>query len=549
MARHKSNRKSCLSHVLRAACAFGAAAIIHYGSNVRHHVFALASVTSIESAEGRDRVPSSPRNDELHPFPVDRSLRLKRQDKDASRVARKPKEKNVIDDKEGVNTVERALDSSLNVDQTRKLKRKKTRTPKGSEKDQSSGGTSSGDAEKNNGANRNGRNKHDTKIGGTSNGKTSMNGGVRDQSSSGTPPGVTKKKNGANRDATKGGRKKNRFGDGAMSDASTTRGNNKVNRMNARKKPQKMNEVTKLDSVMNTGTASPHSANSNAADSFLTTFSDAKKRGGNKQKRVKKKNTVGSAGYDTPGIYAQSSTSSWGSSGKDVFYHSGNAEMESGGKGGVSEEPGDESESVWNSDGWEESAWNQAGWEESVWKPAGWTEVPHEVLYDYKNACPCVYVDAPSWGSPWGGISAWAGATPGTGAGSTSGTGVGSTSGTGAVATPGTGAGSTSGTGVGSTSGTGAVATPGTGAGSTWGTGVGSTSGTGAVATPWGAGGSGSKLKTKSSKKAKSNNRKLQWGGVQHKPERIKVCTCVPSYFPTYFPTHNPTEEPTKEPT
>ena len=521
----KSIRKSRLCHVLLSACTFGAAAIIHYGSNVRYHVFALASVTSNESADGRDRVPSSPRTDELHLFPVDRSLRLKRQDKDASRVARKPKEKNVIDDKEGVNTVERTLDSSLNVDQTRKLKRKKTRTPKGSEKDQSSGGTSSGDAEKNNGANRNGRNKHDTKIGGTSNGKTSMNGGVKDQSSSGTPPGVTKKKNGANRDATKGGRKKNRFGDGATSDASTTRGNNKVNRMNARKKPQTKNGVTKLDSVMNTGTASPHSANSNAADSFLTTFSDAKKRGGNKQKRVKKKNKVGSAGYDTPGIYAQSSTSSWGSSGKDVSYHSGNAEMESGGKGGVSEEPGDESESVWNSDGWEESAWNQAGWEESVWKPAGWTEVPHEVLYDYKNACPCVYVDAPSWGSSWGGISAWAETTPGTGAGSTSGTGVGSTSGTGAVATPGTGA------------------------GSTWGTGVGSTSGTGAVATPWGAGGSGSKLKTKSSKQAKSNKRKLQWGGVQHKPERIKVCTCVPSYFPTYFPTHNPTEEPTKEPT
>ena len=455
---------------------------------MRYHVFALASVTSNESADGRDRVPSSPRTDELHLFPVDRSLRLKRQDKDASRVARKPKEKNVIDDKEGVNTVERALDSSLNVDQTRKLKRKKTRTPKGSEKDQSSGGTSSGDAEKNNGANRNGRNKHDTKIGGTSNGKTSMNGGVKDQSSSGTPPGVTKKKNGANRDATKGGRKKNRFGDGATSDASTTRGNNKVNRMNARKKPQTKNGVTKLDSVMNTGTASPHSANSNAADSFLTTFSDAKKRGGNKQKRVKKKNKVGSAGFHTPEIlYAEtsatswgSSTSSWGSSGKDVSYR-------------------DESESVWNSDGWEESAWKPAGWEESAWKPAGWTEVPH----DYKYACPCVYVDAPSWGSSWGGITAWGGTTLDTGAGSTSGTGAGSTSGTGAGSTSGPGAGSTSGTG------------------------------------------SGSKLGTKSGKQAKSNRRKLQWGGVQHKPERIKVCTCVPTYFPTYNPTYNPTEEPT----
>ena len=523
----KSNRKSRLSHVLVAVCAFGAAAIIHYGNKVRYHVFALASVTSNESTGGRDRVPASPRNDELHPFPIDRSLRLKRHDKDESQIAaRKPKEKNAVDDKEGVNTVERASDSSLNVDQTRQLNRKKTRKPKGSEKDLSSGGTSSGDANKYNGANRNGRNKHGTKIGGTSNGNTSMNGGGSDQSSGGTPPGATKKKNGANRDATKGGRKKDRFSDGATSDALTTRGNNKaiqknganrdatkgsrkkdrfsdgatsdalttrgnnkVNKMDARKKPQKMNGVTNLDSEMNTGTASPHRANSTAAISILMTF-DAKKRGGNKQKRVKKKNKVGSAGFHTPEIlYAEtsatswgSSTSSWGSSGKDVSYR-------------------DESESVWNSDGWEESAWNQAGWEESVWKPAGWTEVPHEVLYDYKNACPCVYVDAPSWGSSWGGISAWAETTPGTGAGSTSGTG------------------------------------------------VGSTSGTGAVATPWGAGGSGSKLKTKSSKQAKSNKRKLQWGGVQHKPERIKVCTCVPSYFPTYFPTHNPTEEPTKEPT
>jgi hypothetical protein len=536
----KSNRKSRLSHVLVAACAFGAAAIIHYGNKVRYHVFALASVTSNESTGGRDRVPASPRNDELHPFPIDRSLRLKRHDKDESQIAaRKPKEKNAVDDKEGVNTVERASDSSLNVDQTRQLNRKKTRKPKGSEKDLSSGGTSSGDANKYNGANRNGRNKHGTKIGGTSNGNTSMNGGGSDQSSGGTPPGATKKKNGANRDATKGGRKKDRFSDGATSDALTTRGNNKaiqknganrdatkgsrkkdrfsdgatsdalttrgnnkVNKMDARKKPQKMNGVTNLDSVMNTGTASPHRANSTAADSLLMTF-DAKKRGGNKRKRVKKKNKVGSAGFHTPGIYAEtsatswgSSTSSWGSSGKDVSYR-------------------DESESVWNSDGWEESAWKPAGWEESAWKPAGWTEVPH----DYKYACPCVYVDAPSWGSSWGGITAWGGTTLGTGAGSTSGTGAGSTLGTGAGLTSGTGAGSTSGTGAGSTSGTGA----------------GSTSGTG----------SGSKLGTKSGKQAKSNRRKLQWGGVQHKPERIKVCTCVPTYFPTYNPTYNPTEEPT----
>jgi hypothetical protein len=43
-----------------------------------------------------------------------------------------------------------------------------------------------------------------------------------------------------------------------------------------------------------------------------------------------------------------------------------------------------------------------------------------------------------------------------------------------------------------------------------------------------------SKSGAKSSKKAK---RMLQWGGAQHQPEKIKVCTCVPTYFPTYDPT------------
>jgi hypothetical protein len=492
----KSNMRSCISHVILAAYTISAAAIIHYGSSVRYHVFALASVTSNESTDVRGRVPSSPQNNESHPFPIDRSLRLKRQDKDASQVAvRNPKEKNVIDDKEDVNTVKRASDSSLNVDQTMQLKRKKVRNSKGAEKDQSSGGTSSGDTKTHNGANRNGRNKHGTKNSGTSESNTSITGGISDQSSGGTPPGVTKKQNGANRDATKKGRKKGRFSDGATSDALTTRGKKKINKMDARKKPQQMNGLTNLDSVMNSGTASPHSANSTAADSFLTAFYtkfDAKKRGGNKQKPVKKKNKVGSAGYHTPGIYADtlatswgSPTSSWGSSGKDVSYHSGKAGKESSGKEDLSDESGDESDSVWNSDGWEKSGW----------KPSGWTEVPQEVLYDYKNACPCVYIDAPSWGTSWGGVTAWAGTTSGTGAGSTSGTGAEMTSGTGS----------------------------------------GSTAGTGAE----------SKLGTKSSKQAKSNKRKLQWGGAQPKPQKIKVCTCVPTYFPTYNPTHNPTETPT----
>jgi hypothetical protein len=47
----------------------------------------------------------------------------------------------------------------------------------------------------------------------------------------------------------------------------------------------------------------------------------------------------------------------------------------------------------------------------------------------------------------------------------------------------------------------------------------------------------GSTLGTKSSKKTKSADRKLQWGGAQHRPEKISICTCTPTYFPTYNPT------------
>ena len=461
----KSKRKSPLSHVVvQAACAIGAAVIVHCGSNVRFHAFALASEASNESTNGRDRILSSPRNDESHQVPIDGGLRLKGQDKDGSHVAaRRPKEKKVINGKQDVTTIKRASNSRLSVVQSRQLN-KEARLSNGDQNDQSLSGTSSGDAKEQNGVDRNRTNKNGRNNGGTSEGHTSTSGGLSDQFSGDTLPGVNKKKNGADRNGTIKRKKKDRANHGTTSDAMTTNSNNKTTKMNARKKPQQMNEVTDLDSVTNIGVTSKQRANSNATDSFLTKFYanfDAKKKGGNQKTRVKRKKKAGNAGYYTPGIYADTSTSSWGSStsswgssggGKDVSYGSGKSGKESG----------------WKPDGWEESGWKPTGWEKSDWKPAGWTQVSGEWLHDYKNSCPCTYVDAPSWGSAWGGVTAWAG----------------STSGTAEVSTLGTGAVSKSG--------------------------------------------------TKSSKKAKRN---LQWGEAQHMPEKIKICTCVPTYFPTYNPT------------
>ena len=218
------------------------------------------------------------------------------------------------------------------------------------------------------------------------------------------------------------------------------------------------------------------------------------------------------------------------------------------------------------------SSWGSTGGgKPSEWDRSGmysWNQVPGEVVHKHKVECPCVYVDAPSWRSSWGGPSSgssWGASssssssagnamfpatTPGVGAG----TGVGIASGGGGSSWGGPSSGSSS---VGNpplsatTSGTGAgkgVGIASSRGGSSWcGPSLGSSSvgitpysatmqgmGTGTGST---SGREGSTLGTKSSKKAKSSERKLQWGGAQQLPEKILVCTCVPTYFPTYEPT------------
>jgi hypothetical protein len=123
-----------------------------------------------------------------------------------------------------------------------------------------------------------------------------------------------------------------------------------------------------------------------------------------------------------------------------------------------------------------------------IYDAYGGKKLPDELLIEYQDTCPCTYVDVPAY-----------------------------------VDVPTYKSSSASG---------------GWGGSSAW---TGSTSG------------AGTRLlsKTKTGKK-----RKLQWGGiqyqggVQYQAEKIKVCTCVPTYFPSFLPTSMPTsEEPTDNPT
>ncbi len=556
MARHKLKKLRMKSHlyiVLLAACTICI-------------VFALDTDTGKESDHGRKRFTSSAQNDGLHPFPAHVSRRIKGEHKYAPRESpRKPNEMNGLDDREV------ATGSQLNVERSRELNRKKGSNSNKILNGQSTGGTSIGST-------MNSNDGYVVNIGGA-NGHIRFGGG--------------NKKRGSKTNRTKTRTKESLTDDSPKIDSTTTSVET-TSMLATNETPQKMSEVINLNSAMNTGSSSTRKHNSAAADNFLTTFNskfDAKKKGGKKKKRI------GSAGYDLPGIYADTSTSSWGST--------GSAPDEWGG---------------------------------TDMKPTGWTKLPDETVHDYKNACPCVYIDAPSWGSSWGGTSSgssWVGITPlsattpgagaGTGAGSTSGldgsswggpssgsssvgiaplsskaqgTGTeaestldregswdGPTSGSSSVnVAPFAGMTLNTGTWVGSTSGasgptSGTKSSKKTTASSSvgivplsskaQGTGIeaestldregswdGPTSGSSSVnAAPFagmtlntgtwigstsGAGGptSGTKSSKKSKvKKTDSKARNLQWDSAHHQPEKILVCTCVPTYFPTYEPT------------
>ena len=459
----KMKRKSPVSFALLAAvCAIGACTI----------VFALDSVTGNENTGGRDRSASLPRNDGSYPFPVQGSRRIKGEDEHLYRKGeRKPNEMNAFDDREVVSAFKRATDSRLNVEQSRKLNRKNGSDPSGALSGQSSGGTSYGSSNNPNGE-KGGRTSFIS--------DRSTSGRANDQSKGHARFGGRNKKRGAKTNGTKFRTKKGGTNDSPKI-AAMTNNDEATSMLTTMETPQQMSEVMNLNTMMNTATASTRNHNSATADSFLTTFNskfDAKKKGG------KKKKNVGSAGYDLPGIYAESSTSSWGSTG--------------GGK--------------------------QDGWGGSDMKPAGWSKLPDELVHEYKNACPCVYIDAPSWGSSWGGPSSSSssvGITPLSAKTQGIGTEAGSTLGREGSSWDGPSSGSST-----------VNVAPFAGMTLNTGTWVGSTSGAPG----------GPTLGTKSSKKSKvektdSKARKLQWGGAQHQPEKVLVCTCVPTYFPTYNPT------------
>ena len=272
-----------------------------------------------------------------------------------------------------------------------------------------------------------------------------------------TSSGNKKKKrganrNGANRDGTGKGMKKGRAIDGSTQ-SSTGRKRKGGNGNRQKNVAGSINMKTRTDpQVIETDSET-------ATDHFLTKFygkfeeektkKEKKRKDRNKQSGSEHSDNA-SAGYDNPGVYA--GESSWASSGgMDEHYGGGKSGKASGGSEG-----GSESHPI---------------------------KVDPELVNEYTDVCPCVYVDAPgggSGGSPsWGGISSWSGSISET----------------------------------------------------SYGTKSGKTESTSYAASD-----------TKSSKR----KRKLQWGEAHYKPERIKVCTCPPTYFPTFLPTQMPTtEEPT----
>ena len=271
-----------------------------------------------------------------------------------------------------------------------------------------------------------------------------------------------KKTRGANRDGAGKGMKKGRAIDGSTQNSTgrKRRGGNRKKQKNG--VAGSSNMKTRTDPQ-----AMPETDSETATDHFLTKFYEKfeeEKTTEKKKKRKDRNKQSGTehAGFDVPGVYADSE-SSWSSSGgMDEHYGGGKSGKASGGSEG-----GSESHPI---------------------------EVDPELINEYTDVCPCVYVDAPgggggspSWGagegsggSPsWGGISSWSGSISET----------------------------------------------------SYGTKSGKTESTSYTASD-----------TKSSKR----KRKLQWGEAHYKPERIKVCTCPPTYFPTFLPTQMPTtEEPT----
>jgi hypothetical protein len=231
-----------------------------------------------------------------------------------------------------------------------------------------------------------------------------------------------------------------------------TKRTNRKKRMEGQKKPQQMNGAILNnhldqqpqaidDSVENTVLAfagepkadktivgvTLSGGGSSAAENFMTKFNQSwstnhSGKPGNGQEynryKTKRMKTAGSAGWNPPGVYGSTTTStSWGSS------------------GGASK--------AWKGTG---DSWGNS------WGNG-------DVLLEEMN-CPCTYVDPPSWGGGgWSG-SAWGGSAWST---------------------------------------------------SAWGT------------STW----------DSSSKAGKSTP-------IPHS-QRIKVCTCMPTYFPTYIPTYMPT--------